>query len=100
MKKLVMREIEKLFINGKPRLYTYREIGALFGVRDSTVRKWKSQGLFKILGYRRISRFNKEAVVSPLEVLKLFLQKIEVEGGEGEKNGRYQNKEDDDHFRR
>lgn len=81
--KLVMRELEQLFVYGKPRLYTYKEIAGLFKVRDTTVRKWKSEGLFKILGYRKISRFHKEAVVSPLEVLKLVLQKFKMEGENG-----------------
>lgn len=59
--------IEKLF-------YTYDEIADLFSVRTQTVRNWKAQGLFKIIGYRRLGKWKRIAVVDANEV-KLLIKK-------------------------
>lgn len=56
------------------KLYTYQDIADIFKVVPTTVRNWKHQGLFKIVGYRRLGRWAKEAIVEESEV-KLLIKK-------------------------
>lgn len=55
--------------------YTYEEIAEIFKVEVETVRNWKHAGHFKIIGYRRLGRWRKEAVVDADEVKKLIYKK-------------------------
>lgn len=56
-------------------LYTYEDMSKIFRVSIKTIYSWKCQGLFKIIGYRRLGKFAKEAVVSEEEVKLLIKRK-------------------------
>jgi predicted site-specific integrase-resolvase len=60
-------------------LYTYVDMAQLFKVKVTTIRNWQSQGLFKVMGYRRLGKWAKEAIVSEEEV-KLLIKKKYVQG--------------------
>ncbi len=53
-------------------LYDYREIAKILRVKVNTVRTWKTKGFFSIVGYRRLGKWAKEAVVSGDEVERLI----------------------------
>jgi transposase len=56
-------------------IYTYRQIADIFGVKIKTVRNWHWAGKFKILGYRKLKGWKREAVVNGEEV-KVLMEKI------------------------
>jgi len=56
-------------------LFTYVDMAKLFRVQVSTIRNWRSKGFFRPLGYRRLGRWVKEAVVSEEEVKLLIKRK-------------------------
>ncbi len=60
------------------QLYTYEDIAKLFEVRVSTVRKWKQAGEFKIVGYRRLGKWAKKAIVSEEQVKLLIKTKYAI----------------------
>ena len=56
---------------------TYEEMSNIFSVNISTIRNWKYQGKFKILGYRRLRGWGKkEALVDPEEVKRLWVRRL------------------------
>lgn len=53
-------------------LYTYQQIADIFGVRITTVRNWRHAKKFEILGYRKVGRWAKQALVSEEQVKALM----------------------------
>ena len=60
---------------GQIELYTYSDLARIFRVSVNTIRNWKWAGQFKVLGYRKLGMWAKEAVVSEEEVKKLIRKK-------------------------
>ena len=61
---------------GRVRTYTYKEIADIFKVRIEAVRRWKSNGEFRILGYVKKSKWKKVALVGEDEVKRLLFRKL------------------------
>lgn len=55
--------------------FTYENMAEIFKVDITTIRNWKHAGDFKIIGYRRIGKWKKEAIVDATEVRNLVYKK-------------------------
>lgn len=61
------------------RTYTFKQMADdVFHVRVETIRRWHSEGLFKVLGYIKKGKWRKVCLVSEDEVIKLIAKKIIV----------------------
>ena len=52
--------------------YTYAEMSKIFRVSITTIRNWKWKGKFKVMGYRPLGGWAREALVSSAEIKRLI----------------------------
>jgi hypothetical protein len=62
--------------SGSFNMFSYQDIAKLLRVDVGTVAKWKSKGIFQIVGYRRLARRRYEAVTSEAEVKRLLFDRL------------------------